>query len=80
MGTYRPDILRQLARHGVRPEPTTPPALVRAFVYSLYRYEIRRLRGRLRAGSIARADYAAHVVALRTRYPILSLPVANWTE
>ncbi len=77
---YRPDVLEQLARHGVRPLPSTPPALVREFVYDLYRYEIRRLRARLLEGELQKRDYARHVTELRRRYPVLSLPVALWME
>ncbi len=45
---YKEDILEQLAAHGVRPTPETPPELVHEFVNDLYRYELRRLRDRLR--------------------------------
>ena len=38
---YRPDVLEQLARHGVRPRSTTPPELVHELISDLYRYEIR---------------------------------------
>ena len=44
----------------------------------LYRYEIRRLRLSLLAGQIAKRDYADHVVALRRKYPLLSVPVEQW--
>ncbi len=77
---YRPDVLDQLARHGVRPAADTPPELARDFVSDLYRYEIRRLRDRLLAGRIAKVHYAGEVIALRKRYPVLSLPVRFWTE
>ena len=76
---YRPGVLEQLLRHGVRPKPHTPPGVVRAFLNDLYRYELRRLRGRLLDGSIAKPDYASHVVGLRERYALLSLPPALWT-
>jgi hypothetical protein len=39
-----------------------------------------RLKARQRAGEIAKADYAAHVAALRDRFPLLGLPVDRWTE
>ncbi len=77
---YRPDVLDQLARHGLRPAADTPPSLARDVVEDLYRYEIRRLRDRLLAGAIAKADYAGAVRDLRTRYPVLSLPLPLWTE
>ncbi len=77
---YRPEVLEQLARHGVRPDPTTPPSLVRSFVSRLYRYEIRGLRDRVRAGVMPAGELAAQVITLRRRYPVLSLPLAYWTE
>jgi len=73
-------VLEALAGHGIRPRPTTPPAVARAFLNDLYRYEIRRLRGRLLGGAIPKADYASRVAALRARYPLLSLPIALWLE
>jgi hypothetical protein len=78
--TYRPQILEELARHGLCPLPSTSPLALRDAVRDLYRYEIKRLRSTLLAGHIARKDYAAHVIALRTRYPILSVPPALWTK
>lgn len=75
---YRPGVLEQLLTHGVRPREGTPPERVRALLNDLYRYELRRLRGRLLAGEIAKADYASHVVRLRERYALLSLPVRLW--
>jgi hypothetical protein len=34
----------------------------------------------MRAGKIAKHDYANHVKHLRNRYTVLSLPVRYWTE
>lgn len=76
--TYRPQILDELARHGLRPLPTTSPDRLRDAVRDLYLFEIRRLRGELLAGRIPRKQYADHVVALRRRYPILSVPTELW--
>jgi hypothetical protein len=77
---YRREILAELLRHGIRPSASTPPATVRALLNDLYRFELRRLRDRLLAGRIAKPDYASHVIALRARYPLLSIPVALWVE
>lgn len=73
-------MLEELARHGIIPGDDTPPELIHDFVNALYLFEIRRLRGRLRAGLIAKVEYAPQVEALRNRYPILSLPIRFWTE
>jgi hypothetical protein len=75
---YPADILETLAGHGLRPTPMTPPALVRDALSDLYRYEIRRLRRTLLEGRIEKRDYSNHVIALRKRYWLLSLPVHHW--
>ena len=79
-GTYRyyDWILEALAGHGLVPRDDTPPSYLRDAVSDLYRYEIRRLRQSLLAGRIPKADYAAHVIALRKRYLVLSVPVGQW--
>ena len=78
---YRYDdrILEALAGHGLVPQSHTPPGVLRDAVRDLYKYEIRRLRAWLLAGRIAKRDYADHVIALRRRYPILSVPLERWT-
>lgn len=77
--TYRPRVLEELARHGLHPLPTTSPERLRDAVRDLYLYEIRRLRGELLRGNIVRKHYADHVIALRRKYPILSVPTETWT-
>ena len=78
--TYQPQILDQLAHHGLLPRPETPPDALRDAVRDLYKYEIRRLRDRLLAGDIQKRDYAGHVVILRKRYWLLSIPTSLWTS
>jgi hypothetical protein len=70
---FRPDVLEQLARHGVCPTSSTRPELVHEFVSDLYRFELRRLRDRLVRGEIAKVAYFDRVVALRRQYPLVSL-------
>jgi hypothetical protein len=77
---YPAAVLAALARHGVRPQPSTPPAVARDFVNDLYRFELRQLRDRLRRGEFPRAELAPRVEAVRRRYAVLSLPVARWAE
>ncbi|HKP84446.1 MAG TPA: hypothetical protein VJZ26_00020 [Blastocatellia bacterium] len=77
---YRELVLSELSRHGLKPGGQTPPEFAREFVNDLYLYEIRALRKRMRAGLIPKGDYAKLVEELRKRYPILSLPIAVWTE
>ena len=77
-GSYRPEVLAELARHGLRPAAGTTPALLREQINDLYRYEIRRLRDRCRAGEFAIKELPGHVVALRRRYLLLSIPTSQW--
>jgi hypothetical protein len=77
---YAPEALEVLAGHGLRPGAGTPPALVRGALNDLYRYEIRRLRGRLLAGEIPKEGYVDHVVGLRKQYWLLSIPVDRWVR
>ena len=76
----RPQVLDELARHGLAPRPSTTPEQLRDAVRDLYRYEIRRLRRELLAGRIVKRDYAGRVVNLRERYPLLSVPLPLWVE
>ena len=77
---YAPEALEVLAGHGLRPGPTTPPALVREALSDLYRYEIRRLKRRLLAGEIPKERYSDHVIELRKQYWLLSIQVDRWTK
>jgi hypothetical protein len=76
---YDPRVLAALATHGLLPLQATSPQQLRDAVRDLYKYEIRRLRSELLAGRIRKPDYAGHVVELRKRYWLLSVPVQLWT-
>jgi hypothetical protein len=76
--SYHQPIVEELARHGLAPLPTTPPGRLRDAVRDLYKYEIKRLRRDLLAGHIEKRDYANHVIELRKKYPLLSLPTELW--
>jgi hypothetical protein len=71
--SYRPDVLLELERHGIKPLPTTRPELVRDYVRDLYKYEIRQLRERMLRAEFPKAEYASLVDALRRQYPVLAL-------
>jgi hypothetical protein len=73
-------VLEALAAHGVRPTPATRPELVHEFVSDLYRFELRRLRARQVRGEIPRQEYSSHVIALRRRYLLVSVPLRHWTR
>lgn len=77
---YKVEVLEQLWRHGVQPKPTTRPQLVHDFVNDLYRYELRTLRDRLVRREIQKTGYHDRVVALRRRYPLVSLRAHEWVE
>jgi hypothetical protein len=78
--TYHEQILDELARHGLVPLPDTPPGMLRDAVRDLYKYEIRKLRDRVVSGDIPKREYAGHVVELRKRYWLLSIPTRLWAE
>jgi hypothetical protein len=77
---YKPDVLEQLLRHGVRPTGRTPPGLVRDYVRDLYKYEIRCLRERYVRGDFPKHEYASRVDALRRKYPVLALYASEFVE
>ena len=80
MPRYRPDILAELARHGLNPAPDTAPARLREQINDLYRVEIRRLRDRCRAGEFPIPELPGRVVALRKQYLLLPIPMDRWLE
>ena len=75
---YRPEVLDALARHGIVPRDTTAPLFIRDQVNDLYRFEIRRLKARLLRREFPKADYIEHVLDLRGKYMLLSIPVEEW--
>ena len=79
MYSYRPEILDELARHGLAPAAHTHPQQLRDAVRELYKYEIRRLKERLLAREFQKNEYAGRVIDLRRRYIILSIPLDRWT-
>jgi hypothetical protein len=77
---YRQNVLAELETHGVHPTVESSPELIQEFLSDLYRYEIRKLKGRLKRGDFPRASYRNAVAELRKRYSLLSIPVQFWTE
>jgi hypothetical protein len=76
---YKPEILELLARHGVVPKPTTPPATARSVVNDIYRYELRLLRDRYLVGEFSKQAYYDKVVEVRNRYPVMAVLTRHWT-
>ena len=77
---YKPEVLQQLAEHGLNPKPTTSPERVREFVNDLYRFELQRLRGRLLRREFPKATYHDRVVEVRNRYRLLALRPSQLVE
>lgn len=77
-GPYRPEVIEELARHGLAPTPATSVERLREQINDLYRIEIRKLRDRCRAGEFTVRELPGHVIELRKRYMLLSIPMAQW--
>ena len=77
---YHDNVRQELLSKGIKITKSTPPELAKLQLNDLYRFEIRQLRQRFRHGEIARSEYAHHVISLRRRYPLLSLPTSRWTQ
>jgi hypothetical protein len=76
----RPDVAAALLDLGLRPGESTPAVRVREFVNDLYTWELRRLRRALARGDFPKREYAGRVETLRrSRYWILSVPIAEWS-
>ena len=78
--TYPAELRDALLSFGISPGPGTSPRFVRDQLSDLYRYEIRRLRGRLLAGEFPKADYVGHVISLRKKYWPLALTPEQWEK
>jgi hypothetical protein len=73
-------VAEALAAHGLTVGPDDTPAGLRERLNDLYLEDVRRLRARRVSGEIAPRDYAAHVQALKERYPLLGLPLEQWQD
>ena len=78
--SYPPELMDALLSFGLRPAANTSPAVVRAALNDLYRFEIRRLRQRLLDGHVEKARYADEVVVLRKKYWPLSVQPGQWEK
>ena len=78
--TYTPEVLEELAVHGLRPRPGTPPQVLRDALRDLYKYEIKVLKRRLLRNEFPKGEYAGRVIELRRRYPLLSVPMEYWIQ
>ncbi len=76
--SYPRELLEALPTFGLSPRPTTPPRFTRDALSDLYRYEIRTLRDRLKAGKVEKADYQGLVISLRKKYWPLTITPEAW--
>jgi len=82
---YRPEVLEELARHGIVPRPETPPERVYDLLKSIYTFEVREARMRHQErqrvlGPQPLDAYRQEIRALGERYPVLRLPPYHWLE
>jgi hypothetical protein len=78
--TYPEELGDALLTLGLRPLESTPPQVVRDALNDLYRFELRRMRDRLRAGEMQKPEYLDRVVRLRKKYWPLTLPLPAWEK
>lgn len=76
----RASVREELRRHGVAIGRDETAAVLRERLNDVYLSEVRELRDRQVRGEIPRREYAAHVAALRDRFPLLGLPLELWDE
>ena len=69
-----------LAAHGIEAAADEAPQALRERLNDVYLEEVRALKARQRGGEIPLREYAAHVHALKSRFPLLSLPLSSWEE
>jgi hypothetical protein len=78
--SLRAAVREALAAHGVRAAPDETPQALRERLNDVYLDEVRALKARQRSGEIPLREYAAHVEALKARFPLLALPLSSWEE
>ena len=76
----RASVREALAGHGLTVAEADTPAQLKERLNDLYLEKVRRLKARQRAGEIPMRDYAAHAQALKESFPLLGLPLEQWTE
>jgi hypothetical protein len=85
VASYRPEVLEELALHGIVPRPETSPERVYDLLKSIYTFEVRAAKHRHRErervlGPQPLDALRADLRALLDRYPVLRLPAPHWVE
>jgi len=81
--TYRPEVARELLRHGVSARADVQPRVAYRFLRALMTFEIRDRKARRRElerflGPQPLADYARQIEELRANYSLLRVPLGDW--
>jgi hypothetical protein len=76
----RSSIREELRRHGIDAGEGDSAEVLRERLNDVYVAEVKALRARQVAGEIPLREYAGHVEALKSRFPLLGLPLAHWQE
>jgi hypothetical protein len=82
---YRPEVLAELARHGLIPRHDTPPERAYELLKSIYAFEVReaKLRHQERErvlGPQPLDTLRRDLQEIQERYPVLRLPAHHWVE
>ena len=80
---FKPEVIRALLDHGIRPAVDSNPAQIRSHLNDLYTFQLRDLKLMRREaerilGPQPLEDYRRRVQALQDRYRLLSLPADRW--
>ena len=78
--SLRPSVRAELSAHGIAAGADESPSALRERLNDLYLEEVRALKARQRSGEIPLGEYAAHVEALKRRFPLLGVPIGAWLE
>ena len=76
----RPSVREELAGHGITAEADDTPAILRERLNDVYVGEVKKLRERQVRGEIPLREYAGHVAELKSRFPLLGLPLPLWED
>lgn len=82
---YRPEVLEDLERFGLRPTPEVDPRNVYGWLKALYTFEIRELRARHKEkervlGPQPLDTYRRELHELKERYRLLEMPGLYWVD
>lgn len=82
---YRPEVLEELEKFGLRPTPETDPRKVYEYLKALYTFEIREMKAKRKElervlGPQPLDDYRRQLHELKAKYPLLEMPGLYWVD